>query len=58
MKVRSLPWSGGAAGMNTGSGNCQFSKGVISDIEPEEIARRHHLAELEKMDSYSHKGVW
>lgn len=44
--------------MNTGSGNCQFSKGVISDIEPEEIARRHHLAELEKMDSYSHKGVW
>lgn len=38
------------------SGDCQFSKGVISGIEPEEVARRHHLAELEKMESYSQKG--
>ncbi len=38
------------------SGDCQFSKGVISGIEPEEVARRHHLAELEKIESYSQKG--
>ncbi len=38
------------------SGDCQFSKGVISGIEPEEVARRYHLAELEKIASYSQKG--
>ena len=40
MKVRfcSLPWSGGFAGMvEEGSGYCQFSKGVISDIKPGDI---------------------
>ncbi|WP_421303733.1 replicative DNA helicase [Aeromonas veronii] len=41
-----------------GVGYCQFSEGVISDIEPEEIARRHHLAELEMMDRYSQKSGW
>ena len=34
----------------TGVGYCQFSEGVISDIEPEEVARQHHLAELEKIE--------
>lgn len=41
-KVRrlfTLPWSGGAAGV----------------VEPEEVARRHHLAELEKIEIYSLK---
>lgn len=39
------------------SGDCHFSKGVISDIEPEVVARRHHLAELEMIDSLPVGGV-
>ena len=62
MKVRrffTLPWSGGSAGRGRRRGGrwySQFSESVISDAEPEEVARRYHLAELEKMESYSRKG--
>lgn len=42
----------------TGVAYCQFTEGVISEIEPEEVARRHHLAELEKANSKSRKGGW
>lgn len=39
-----------------GNGDCQVSKGVISDIAPEEVARRHHLAELEKWIVFPRRG--
>ncbi|MGY3892863.1 replicative DNA helicase [Aeromonas enterica] len=42
----------------TGVAYCQFTEGVISDIAPEEVARRHHLAELEKANSKPRKGGW
>ena len=42
----------------SGTAYCQFHDGVISDINAEEVARKHHLAELAKGDSKPHKGGW
>lgn len=42
----------------TGVAYCQFTEGVISKIASEEVARRHHLAELEKVNSKPRKGGW
>jgi replicative DNA helicase len=43
---------------NTGTAYCQFSEGVISDVDPEEVTRRCHLAELEKASSKPRSGGW